>query len=127
MSDAVIIALATGPAVLIVDRVITWLRNRRKDDAEVGLTVDQRWQAWADELRGEVDSLRTRVTDLEASLSDERAKRRGLEAEVDRYKSIAKSLARHVLRLRDALAKFDGDVPVLPADVEDAMTIIELP
>lgn len=121
-------ALIAGPVVLIVDRLLTRWVNRRRDDAQTGLTVDQRWQAWADELKEEVDELRNRVGKLEDELTVERNRRRGLEAEVDRYKRIAKSLARHVLRLRDELAKANaGELPAIPADVEDAMTIIDLP
>ena len=127
MSDAVIIALATGPVVLIIDRAITWARTRKKDDAEAGLTIDQRWQAWADELKDEITALRSRVESLEQKLGDEREQRKSLTAEVDRYKRIAKSLARHVLRLRDELAKANVQTPVLPTDVEEALTIIELP
>lgn len=127
MSDAVIIALATGPAVLVADRSITWLRNRGKDEAEAGLTVDQRWQAWADELKGQVDNLRERVTKLEDERETLLDRIKALVAEVDHYRRIARSMARHVLRLRDAVAAAGADVPAMPADVEDAMTVIDLP
>lgn len=127
MSDAVLIALLSGPAAVTLDRLISWLRNRNKIDAETGLTVDQRWQAWADELKDELKNLRERVSKLEDSLNQEQTRVKTLQAEVDRYKRIAKSLARHVLRLRDELAKHNADVPMLPSDVEDALTIIELP
>lgn len=127
MSDAVLIALLSGPAAVTLDRFISWLRNRRKVDAETGLTVDQRWQAWADELKAEVQSLRDRVVKLEQSLTQEQGRVKALEAEVDRYKRIAKSMARHVLRLRDTLSQVSGDVPSLPSDIEDALTIIDLP
>lgn len=127
MSDVVLVAALTGPGAIALDRAFAWIRNRNKEDAEAGLTVDQRWQAWADELKGEVTELRERIGKLEGSLEDERQKRKGLEAEVDRYKRIAKSLARHVLRLRDELARNRGDVPIMPTDVEEALTIINLP
>lgn len=127
MTDAVLIALLSGPAAVTLDRLISWMRNRRKVDAETGLTVDQRWQAWANELKAEVQSLRDRVVKLEQSLNQEQSRVKALEAEVDRYKRVAKSLARHVLRLRDELAKGGAEVPTLPSDVEDALTIIELP
>jgi hypothetical protein len=46
---------------------------------------------------------------------------------VDRYKAYARSFAKHVIRLREALGKANVDVPTLPSDVEDALTIINLP
>jgi predicted nucleic acid-binding Zn-ribbon protein len=124
---ALIVAGITGPFAIAADRLLTWARNRRLDNAAVGLTVDQRWQAWADELKGEVDDLRDRVGKLEEELDHERNRAKGLEAEVDRYRSIARSLLRHVLRLREALGKTDVDVPAIPQDIEDALTGIDLP
>lgn len=128
MSDAVLIALVTGPAVLVLDRAISWLRNRSKDDAEAGLTVDQRWQNLADKYEERIGRLEDRVGQVETDLKREQNRAKGLEAEVDRYKSIARSLLRHVLRLREELGKKgDGTMPDLPPDVEDAMTSINLP
>lgn len=129
MSDAVLIALLASPALtLLIDRGLRWvLRNRRKDDAETGLTVDQRWQAWADELKGEVDDLRDRVKALEDERETLLERVKGLVAEVDHYRRVARAMARHVLRLRDALAATGADVPAMPTDVEDALTVIDLP
>lgn len=131
---ALALAGVTGPLAILVDRAVTSYLGRRKVDAEAdkinaeaGLTIDQRWQALADELRGDVADLRDRVTTLETDLAKERAHAKGLEAEVDRYRSIARSLIRHVLRLRDALAKTDVEVPPIPQDIEDALTGIDLP
>jgi phage shock protein A len=128
------VAGLTGPFAIAVDRLITWARNRRRDDAaadklgaEAALTIDQRWQNLADELRNDVADLRQRVTSLEQELAKERDHAKGLEAEVDRYRSIARSLIRHVLRLRDALAKTDVEMPSIPQDIEDALTGIDLP
>lgn len=128
MSDAVLIALLSGPVLLGLDRSITWLRNRKKDDAEAGLTIDQRWENYAEAIEKRVEGLEKRVEGLEADLERERQRNKGLAAEVDRYKRIAKSLARHVLRLRDALAAANGgEVPAIPQDIEDALTMIDLP
>lgn len=127
MSDAVIIALLSGPAAVTLDRLISWFRNRRKLDAEIGLTIDQRWENYTVTIEKRMTGLENRVAELEAELGAEQQRRKGLEVELERYKRIAKSLARHVLRLRDELAKGGADVPMLPGDVEDALTIIELP
>lgn len=127
MNDALWVAILSGPAAVTLDRLVTWLRNRRKEAAEVGLTVDQRWQRWADELKGEVDDLRTRVVKLEEERETLLARVKGLVAEVDHYRRVARSMARHVLRLRDALASSGADVPQMPADVEDALTVIDMP
>lgn len=127
MSDALWIAILSGPAAVTLDRFITWLRNRNKEAAEAGLTVDQRWQRWADELKGELDDLRERVVKLESERGKLLDRITGLIAEVDHYRRIARSMARHVLRLRDVLASTGADVPTLPTDIEDALTIIDTP
>lgn len=128
MAPELWVALGGGPAAtLLVDRAVGWLRNRRKDDAEAGLTVDQRWKAWADELKAEVEDLRARITKIEEERDQERQRVKALTAEVDKYRQIAKVFARHVLRLREALGKTGAEVPVMPSDVEDALTIINLP
>lgn len=127
MSDALWIAILSGPAAVTLDRFITWLRSRNKEAAETGLTVDQRWQRWADELKGELDDLRERVVKLESERGKLLDRITGLIAEVDHYRRIARSMARHVLRLRDVLAATGADVPTLPTDIEDALTIIDTP
>lgn len=127
MSDGVLIALLSGPAVVTLDRLVTWFRNRRKVDAETGLTVDQRWQRWADELKAELEDLRERVAKLEQERGKLLDRITGLIAEVDHYRRIARSMARHVLRLRDVLATTGADIPSLPTDIEDALTIIDTP
>lgn len=127
MSDAVLIAIVTGPAVLVIDRLITWLRNRSKDDAEAGLTIDERWQKLTDKYEARIGELEARVGRVEDDLRREQARAKGLEAEVDRYRSIARSLLRHVVKLRDALAKANAEVPEMPVEVENALTSIELP
>jgi chromosome segregation ATPase len=131
MREAVFLPLAvaavTGPFAILADRLVTWARSRRKDNAEVGLTVDQRWERYTDQLEDRLNRLESRVTELEADLDRERDRAKGLEAEVDRYRSIARSLLRHVLRLREALGKTDVEVPTIPQDIEDALTGIDLP
>lgn len=127
MSDAVLIAIVTGPAVLAIDRMISWLRNRSKDEAEAGLTVDQRWENLADRLDRRVAELEDRVTDLEKEIEREREQKRALAAEVDRYKRIAKSLLRYVIKLRDGLAEATGTPPSIPSDIEEAITTLDLP
>lgn len=124
--SALLVAITT-PLVLIVDRTITWLRNRRKDDAEAGLTVDQRWKQYADRIETRMKGLEDRVGELETQLEREQNRAKGLQAEVDRYRSIARSLLRHVLKLRDALGKAQAEVPDIPPDIEDALTGIDLP
>lgn len=120
MTDAAWIALASGSGSALIVQLVLWLRNRRKEDAETGLTVDQRWQKWADQLEARVKALED-----ERETLLERVK--ALVAEVDHYRRVARAMARHVLRLRDALAAAGADVPVMPADVEDALTVIDLP
>lgn len=124
---ALIVAGITGPFAIAVDRTLTWLRTRRKDSAEAGLAVDQRWEQYADRIEGRMKDLEDRVDELETALEKEQSRAKGLEAEVDRYRSIARSLLRHVLRLRDALAKTDVEMPTIPQDIEDALTGIDLP
>jgi chromosome segregation ATPase len=120
-------ALISGPIGGAVVALGGWLRNRRKDDAEAGLTVDQRWEQYADRIESRMKDLEERVDELEAQLEREQNRAKGLEAEVDRYRSIARSLLRHVLRLREALGKTDAEVPPIPQDIEDALTGIDLP
>jgi chromosome segregation ATPase len=128
MSDPALIALLSGAGSTLLVQLIGWLRGHRKDNAVADRTVGEAWQAIVEELRQDVRDLRNRVTALEDELGRERDRVKALTAEVDRYKAIAKSLAKHVLRLRDELAKKnDADVPPLPSDVEDAMTVIDLP
>lgn len=127
MSDAVLVAALTGPGVLAIDRLISWWRNRRKDAAETGLTVDERWEKLADKYEERITKLETKVRDLEDERRRDREQIKGLEAEVDRYRNIARSLLRHVVKLRDALAKAHAEVPDMPPDVEDALTSIDLP
>lgn len=127
MDQSVLAALVTGPTVIVLDRAVSWLRGRRKDDAEAQLTVGQAWQSIAEELRNDISNLRSRVERLEGENGILRDRLAAALAEVDHYKRIAKSFARHVLRLRESLANSEAEVPVLPSDVEDALTIIELP
>lgn len=128
MADPLVIAAISGaPAAIIFDRAITWLRNRRKDVADAELTTGNAWQTIVTELRDDIKDLRDRVTDLENELTRERDRNKTLENEVDRYKRIARSLARQVLKLRDALSAAKVDLPALPADIEDALTVIDLP
>lgn len=127
-SDAVYVAAATGPLAILLDRIVGWLRNRRRDEAETGLAIDQRWANLANRLDQRVTELEDRVGDLEAELARERARAQGLAAEVDRYRRIARSLVRHVIKLRDALAVATSEpAPDLPADIEEAITTLDLP
>lgn len=126
-SDAFWLGLLSGPVAVGVDRAVGWLRNRHKDDAETGLTVDQRWERLADQLSDDIADLRTRVGALEDERETLLNRVKGLIAEVDHYRRIARSMARHVLKLRDALASAGAEVPVLPSDVEDALTVIDMP
>lgn len=127
-NDPGLVAALVALGTILLDRGIAWIRNRRKDDAEAGLTIDQRWENYANAQDERIQKLEERIATVEDSLAKERDRSKGLAAEVDRYKRIARSLARHVMRLRDELAKANGsDLPTLPADVEDALTIIDLP
>lgn len=127
MSDALWAALLSGPVLLILDRTITWVRNRKHDDAVTGLTIDQRWQAWADELKAEIQDLRERVSHLEDELTTARDRIKGLLAEVEHYRDIARAMARHVLRLRSAWPTVGEPLPATPTDVEDALVSISFP
>lgn len=126
MNETALLGLLSGPALLIADRLLTWLRNRRKEDAEAGLTVDQRWKNYATKIEERVTELEGRVTTLEKERTQLRERIKGLMAEVDRYRTIARSMARHVLKLRDELARLNGSVLDLPTDIEDALTVIDL-
>lgn len=128
MKDHTIItALITGPIGGAVVAIAGWIRNRRKDAAETGLTVDQRWEQYADRIEGRMKALEKRVTELETQLETEQRHAKGLQAEVDKYRSLARTLLRHVIKLRDALAKAHAEVPDIPPDIEDALTGIDLP
>lgn len=126
ISDALIVAAISGPVAVAARDAVVWIRNRRKDQAEAGLTVDQRWERYADSQDERITRLEERVTETERELKHERDRSKGLTAEVDRYKRIARSLLRHVIRLREELGKASGEVPDLPPDVEDALTAINL-
>ena len=122
------LAIIGGPTMTLLAREgVSWLRNHRKDDAETGLTIDQRWERYTDQLEERLGKLEGRVTELETERETLLERVKGLVAEVDHYRRIARSMARHVLRLRDALAATGADVPTLPTDVEDALTVIDIP
>lgn len=125
--QAVLVALISGPIGGAVVAAISWLRGRRVDDAQADKTVGEAWQEIVAELRTDISDLRGRVDTLEGELRREQSRSKGLEAEVDRYRAIARSLLRHVLRLRDALGAQGADIPALPQDVEDALTSLDLP
>jgi chromosome segregation ATPase len=126
-SDAVYVAAATGPVAILLDRLIGWWRNRDRDEVEVGVLLDQRWERYTDRLDRRVDELEGRVVDLEAQLNQWRSRAEALAGEVDRYKRMAKSLLRHVIRLRDALAASTSEAPELPADIEELIVTLDLP
>lgn len=131
---ALIVAGITGPFAIFVDRVVSGFMRRRRDDAQVDLTVSETWQTIVAELRRDISDLRSelavergRVDEVKDDLKRERDRAQGLEAEVDKYRSIARSLLRHVLRLREVLGKTGVEMPPIPQDVEDALTGVELP
>lgn len=127
MSDALWVAILSGPAAVTLDRLVTWLRGRRKDAAEADQTVGEAWRTIVAELRNDIADLRNRVDALEDERQTLLERVKALMAEVDHYRRIARSMARHVLHLRDTLNAAGADVPVLPTDVEDALTTIDLP
>lgn len=126
-SEAVYVAAATGPVAILLDRLISWIRNRNRDEVEVGLILDQRWERYADRMDKRVDDLERRIDELDTDLQRERHRAEALSAEVDRYRRIARSLVRHVIKLRDALAAATSEAPELPADIEEAITTLDLP
>lgn len=126
LTDAVIVAAVSGPLAILIDRGIGWARTRRHADAEAGLTVDQRWERYADTLEERLNGLETRLKGVEADRRTERDRSRALTAEVDYYRSVARSLLKHVMRLREELGKAGGTVPTLPADIADAVAVSEI-
>lgn len=127
MGEPVVLAALISSGLLLLERVIAWVRNRSKDEAEAGLTVDERWERLTNKYEQRISSLEGRVTDLETERNQLRERIKGLTAEVDKYRSMARQMARHVLKLRDALSSAHVDVPLLPPDIEDALTVIDLP
>ena len=127
MSDAVLIAVLSGTGSTLLVQLVLWLRNRRKDDAEADKTVGEAWQTIVTELRSDIADLRNRVTALETERTRLLDRIKGLVAEVDHYRRIASSMARHVIRLREALSAAGADVPTMPSEVEDALTVIDMP
>ncbi|MBO9523906.1 MAG: hypothetical protein J7518_20420 [Nocardioidaceae bacterium] len=127
MSDALWIALLSGPVVLGLREGVAWLRNHGKEEAEAALTVDQRWEKLADQYEGRITALEERVTAVEDENSGLRDRLAAALAEVDRYRAIARSLLRQVLRLRESLATQGVEAPPLPSDIEDAFTSLDLP
>lgn len=127
MASQVLVALISGPIGGAAVAAVGWFRGRRGEDAQADKTIGEAWQEIVSELRKDISDLRDRVDALEDELRREQARSKGLEAEVDRYRSIARSLLRHVLRLRDALGSSGAEVPALPQDVEDALTSLDLP
>lgn len=141
MSEPIVVAALVTSSFVLLERLVGWIRNRRKDDAEAeltvaetNLTVGKAWQEIADDLRQDITDLRGRVEKLEDENGDLRKENGDLRsrlaaalAEVDRYKAYTRSFALHVLRLRDALGKGGVEAPMLPSDVEDALTFINLP
>lgn len=127
VSDTLLVAAATGPVAILLDRLISWLRNRNRDEVEVGALLDERWERYADRMDKRVDGLERRIDELETDLQRERHRAEALTAEVDRYRRIARSLVRHVMKLRDALAAATAEAPELPADIEEAIVTLDLP
>jgi len=146
MDQALTAGLITGPLGALVVLLVQWLLGRRKNNAEVGLTIDQRWERWANELterlakaddrlkaaderqtrtderlekaEGDVETLKGRVTELERSLSL-------AEQQVASLRALLRSVTRWALTLKDELLKAGGTVPLMPADVETALTTLD--
>lgn len=127
MGEPVVLAALISSGLLLLERIVGWIRNWRKEDAEAGLTVDERWERLTNKYEQRIRSLEERVTGLETERNQLRERIKGLTAEVDKYRSMARQMARHVLKLRDALSAAHVDVPLLPPDIEDALTVIDLP
>jgi len=126
----------TGPLAGVLGGIgvvlIKWLLDRRpanatveKTEAEAGLTIDQRWKRWSENLEErlaeaekKVSALTDRVTDLERSLSVS-------EAQVTSLTRLLRSVVRWALTLKDELLKAGGIVPPMPSDVEVALTTLE--
>lgn len=128
MSDtaltALITALVTGPLVVTLGKLVDWWRGRRRDDAEVGRTLDERWKAYADQVEArmlryekQVGELEGRVDQLESELETERS-------QVRRLRQQLRVMVRHAMKLREALAAHGGQVPAMPAEVEDVVTSV---
>ena len=123
----VITALITGPLGGGAVALGAWLRGHRKDTADAELTFSETWKAIVAELRGDIADLRGRVATLEDDLAAEKKHAKDLEIKVERYRDIIRSLLRHTLKLRDALAEAHAEIPPTPPDIEDALTGIDLP
>lgn len=121
-----ILAAAAAALGAALNQVVQWARNRKGDAAHVGLTVDERWERYTNNLEERLGHLEKRLDAVERELENERNRAKRLTAELEKYKDLAKSLARHVLRLRDALNKANGSAPPIPADIEEALTVIDL-
>lgn len=121
-----ILAAAAAALGAALNQAIQWVRGRKGDAANTGLAVDERWQKYADNLEERLGHLEQRLDAVEQELERERSRAKRLTDELERYKDLAKSLARHVLRLRDALNRATGNAPPIPPDIEEALTVIDL-
>jgi predicted nuclease with TOPRIM domain len=117
--------LIAGPGGAAGVLALKWMIERRRNNAETGLTIDQRWEKWSERLEErvtiaerEVTTLKDRVSELEDSLH-------ASERQVVRLKQLLSSLAKWALTLKDELLKAGGSVPAMPLDVETALTALD--
>lgn len=126
MNEATYVAAIAGPGGAIAVLLLRGWLERRKNAAEVGLTIDQRWERLAegvtDRLEAaeeEVSKLKERVTQLEEDLHTS-------QRQVSKLTGLLRTTLRWALTLRDEVMKAGGAVPAIPADVELALTTLEL-
>lgn len=117
-----LIVAVGGPTVVLL--IAKWL-NRAKDTVEVDVSVSEQWRLWADELKKRVDRLEQKVADLENALASEEATNLKLRAQVAYQSKLLRSVVRWALTLKDELVRAGEPVPLMPADVETALTSLD--
>lgn len=116
-----IVAVAGPTVVLLVSKRLT----RAKDTVDVDASLSAQWRLWADELKNRVDRLEQKVADLETALASEEATNLKLRTQVAYQSKLLRSVVRWALTLKDELVRSGGTVPLMPADVETALTSLD--
>lgn len=120
-----LVGVIAGPLGAASVLVLKWIFDRRRNAAETGLTIDQRWERLADEY-GErmtaaeraLDGLKVKVAELEKSLH-------ASEADNHSLRKLLRSTVRWALTLRDEAIRLGGTIPQMPIDVEFALTTLD--
>lgn len=137
---AIIAAVGGGAAATLIGGLFSQPKNRaetKKLVAEEGRTIDQRWKDWADELEQriekeraehavEIEEMKSRLTEVEATVRDrehevEQLNRQvaQLERSLSHERLITRSVIGWAFAMRDEIRNLGGVIPDAPRPVDD--------